>query len=178
MRGKPIEITRYSYEEVVAYAHKKLHTFRVDGIGYTQKLDLPSISCFVDNPKCVCCGLEGTHFILTKFSWDKDVSLVFYHISKDLRMLMTVDHIIPRALRGSNDISNLQTMCHSCNNLKAEHNVDIATLRIALDIEKKTDRRTADLWLLEHSSTITKVPLIVHEDLIDQFNVPRLVEMR
>ncbi|MGQ4646853.1 HNH endonuclease [Lyngbya aestuarii] len=34
---------------------------------------------------------------------------------------LTIDHIIPLALGGQNDLSNLQTLCHSCNQQKKHH---------------------------------------------------------
>ncbi|OUL20195.1 HNH endonuclease [Nostoc sp. 106C] len=34
---------------------------------------------------------------------------------------LTIDHIIPLSLSGRNDLSNLQTLCASCNQQKTNH---------------------------------------------------------
>lgn len=39
----------------------------------------------------------------------------------NLETNLTIDHIIPLALGGHNDISNLQTLCFSCNQQKKHH---------------------------------------------------------
>jgi 5-methylcytosine-specific restriction endonuclease McrA len=44
-------------------------------------------------------------------------------------ILMTVDHRIPKSKGGSDDLSNLQTMCHSCNHKKGSKIEDTSTYR-------------------------------------------------
>ena len=71
---------------------------------------------------CVRCGLTGAYFVKEKTT-DEDTSwhLNLYAInSRGCEVLMTRDHIMPRSKGGSEDISNMQTMCLTCNGLKAD----------------------------------------------------------
>lgn len=42
----------------------------------------------------------------------------------NLETNLTIDHIIPLARSGQNDISNLQTLCRTCNQQK-KHHIDL-----------------------------------------------------
>lgn len=72
--------------------------------------------------KCVKCGIEGEYFSLDyKDTKEKNKCYHFnlYAIDKNNReILMTKDHIYPKSKGGSDDLSNLQTMCCVCNSNK------------------------------------------------------------
>lgn len=67
--------------------------------------------------KCVSCGVEGTMLAQGvrkdgTTSWD---------VYTDTYHPLTVDHIVPKSKGGKAHIDNLQPMCFSCNQLKANH---------------------------------------------------------
>jgi len=66
--------------------------------------------------KCVCCGREGVLFIKERTPGTEKYHFNLYAIddSGDL-ILMTKDHIIPRAKGGKNRLDNYQPMCQPCN---------------------------------------------------------------
>ncbi len=56
-----------------------------------------------DNFTCLCCGKTR---------------------KKGRKIRLQVDHILPVAMGGSNQISNLQALCNHCNNIKAVNEID------------------------------------------------------
>jgi len=68
-------------------------------------------------PKCVKCGIEGTHF-------EKCMELsgaIHLDLYTEDGSLMTIDHIKPRAKGGSkNSLDNMQIMCKVCNEIKSD----------------------------------------------------------
>jgi 5-methylcytosine-specific restriction endonuclease McrA len=67
--------------------------------------------------KCVCCGREGTYFQLDH--GDNAAQRRHFNLYTADGVLMTKDHILPKALGGRDVISNMQTMCVYCNGKKA-----------------------------------------------------------
>jgi 5-methylcytosine-specific restriction endonuclease McrA len=68
---------------------------------------------------CATCGIIGN--VVIKY---KDINnanhLDLYHFGTKGKVLMTVDHIIPKSKGGNNKLKNLQCMCSKCNEQKAD----------------------------------------------------------
>lgn len=64
---------------------------------------------------CVTCGKVGTRLILGQQFKTKQEHWDIY--TEDLYPI-TVDHIIPKSLGGSDELENLQPMCSGCNSRK------------------------------------------------------------
>lgn len=67
--------------------------------------------------RCRGCSLEGNAIVKTKWK-DGSIHHDLYHWSKSKKILMTVDHIIPKSYGGKNDLNNLQPLCEKCNSKK------------------------------------------------------------
>lgn len=79
---------------------------------------------------CVSCGLDGSFFAMEKKENDKSYHLNLYGINeKGEEVLMTRDHIIPKAKGGGNEIKNLQTLCEICNLQKADTYIDFKAIQ-------------------------------------------------
>lgn len=71
---------------------------------------------FTSGYKCVHCGIEGKYFALERHENNKKYHLNLYGLDAEgNEVLMTKDHIIPHAKGGSDDYTNMQTMCAICN---------------------------------------------------------------
>ncbi len=94
-----------------------------DGVTYNPKYNSQRYILFkTKGCKCVSCGIEGNIAILTRNKFKlKNPTAHFniYHKTEDgMYVLMTKDHIIPKALNGPNNLNNYQTMCSHCNETK------------------------------------------------------------
>ncbi|UTC29673.1 HNH endonuclease [Bajunvirus bajun] len=129
------------YERAQVYAGDEFATVLnelADKPSFVAAWDFPLIEAgifryriFRDNPACVSCGLKGTYLALERSAAFDKASRQFRVCDEQLwhmnlygtredgaEVMFTQDHIIPRARGGSEDITNLQTMCSPCNNRK------------------------------------------------------------
>lgn len=98
--GKPIEI----FGKKVSRNTLKLNCFKRKGL------------------VCAGCGLEGKEFHLEYYLKEPNYWILnLYGFKNDRPILMTCDHIIPKAKGGKKDsIENVQPMCFDCNMEKGD----------------------------------------------------------
>jgi len=111
----------FSYEDVISkisYKGKKV-PFVVNEKTYHVKMGSQRYIVFKKQRSCYVCGLNGIKFTLetSDLKICPHFNLYGHEFSQDV--LMTKDHIIPRSKGGKDIISNYNTVCVICNNLKS-----------------------------------------------------------
>lgn len=113
-------IKEYDLEYIFSKITKddKKIPFKIGDTTYRVKMNSDRYLLFQKNSKCVVCNLDGTKMIL-----DLDVNnsshFNLYGEENGQLILMTKDHILPKSKGGKDKLSNYQTMCSICNNLKS-----------------------------------------------------------
>lgn len=73
-----------------------------------------------DNYCCVACGAQAIAVVI--YQVKKQVQRDVLAINPEgMEVMLTLDHIKPRAKGGPDRLHNLQTMCFPCNNAKADN---------------------------------------------------------
>lgn len=94
--------------DMIDMGSRRYHTFKAKGV------------------TCCQCGIKGVFFAKERTANDNGVMpnkwhLELYAIDKNGReIMMTKDHIIPKAKNGRDYIDNLRTMCYICNGKKSD----------------------------------------------------------
>jgi len=71
--------------------------------------------------ECVSCGLTGEFFAKERFNdGNEKFHLNLYGLRNGREIMLTKDHIMPKAKGGANSIKNYQTMCGPCNVKKGD----------------------------------------------------------
>lgn len=85
-----------------------------------RSVSIRRMQCFaVKGVECVRCGIKGSEIRLEEWRNGGGVHLDLYaYAPQGHRVLMTLDHIVPKSLGGPNELSNYQPMCEPCNSKK------------------------------------------------------------
>ena len=71
--------------------------------------------------RCVTCGVEGTHFYKERATQDVRWHINLWGVTPDgVEVMLTKDHIQPRAKGGRDRMDNMQPMCRPCNIAKRD----------------------------------------------------------
>ena len=105
--------------------------------------------------KCVQCGTEGKFFIMVKNRSNKGQLDNYYHLElvgltpSGQYILMTKDHILPKAKGGKDVLENYQTMCFHCNNAKADNSDEYVSGTME-------ELKTANKYLFDENAKLKK----------------------
>jgi 5-methylcytosine-specific restriction endonuclease McrA len=105
---------------------EKRKEFKIDNKSYFVRMNSHRYFVFLANQCCVSCGIRGTIMRLEQHPSDKSPHFNLYAIEGGKYVLMTKDHIRAKSNGGEDSLSNYQTMCCVCNNLKGS---DFLTLK-------------------------------------------------
>ena len=95
----------------------------------------------LNNPICSSCGIKGNIFILRQDPL-KNYHLGLFHITRKLKLIqLTIDHIVPKSLGGTNNIENYQTLCYDCNQEKGHWLLTPKQLNSIIELKKILARR-------------------------------------
>lgn len=121
---KVLEIARKAINDSLDSLPSKKE-FVVNGISYTVNMTSLRYQTFLKSISCVKCGLVGSVMRLEFCKGHTPVhSTPHFNLygvnSKGIYVMLTKDHIMPKAKGGSDKIDNLQTMCATCNFKKSD----------------------------------------------------------
>ena len=131
----------FTYDEIrdLALQHETYQLMIHDSISFPFVIDFNDkrLKLFMRQNTCQICGSEGVEFRLEL----KFTQTTFNLYAKNGAML-TFDHIVPKSLGGTNEESNGQCLCFSCN--KKKGNLLNSTLREDLLFKEK---QKAEAWI-------------------------------
>lgn len=134
-----IKIGEFSIDDVFPYISndETKKEFSVGNEKYIVKMNSDRYFLFKNNTSCVACGLIGTRLLLECHESDKTPHFNLYGEENGSLVLFTKDHIQAKAFGGQDVLENYQTMCATCNSLKAHSNLSLDSLRKLRDLYEK-----------------------------------------
>ena len=154
---------KLSIDEIMPFIGKSSHDFWIEDhkkhlsvkcSGFRQKL-------WLSGTKCVCCGLEGSH-VWIEAHGTLPPHFNLYAVSNGKEMLMTADHILPKAKGGTTDPENLQLLCEKCNRFKSDKIMSPSDLKAYIeDFYFQREMRNASR-IIASSYLVSSVPRRQH----------------
>lgn len=122
-------LAAFSHQEILpligkAKTHEPTILRASSGEKFRVRVNSDKFRLLKKQPTCVCCGVMGVIWVMEQpkeiRGTDRAV-LNLYGVTQSGRwVLMTKDHIVPRASGGRNALHNYQTMCCACNVIKSD----------------------------------------------------------
>lgn len=107
-----------------SFVLSKITEGRVNFDGHMVSMGSIRYKCFARDLQCVSCGLSGEYMLLQRTKGGMgtygNYHFNLYGTRNGKPVLFTKDHIYPKSLGGATTLDNLQTMCASCNEEKAD----------------------------------------------------------
>jgi 5-methylcytosine-specific restriction endonuclease McrA len=124
-------LAKFTPEEILSRISKSDERFdcQVGDKVYQVRMNSHRYFIFRESLKCVSCGIEGTQMILELNPNHKSPHFNLYAVENGKLVLMTKDHVTPKAFGGEDRHSNYQTMCCICNNLKGSASLTLDGVR-------------------------------------------------
>ena len=141
-RKRVMHVASFDVDEILAHVtfEDKKKEFVVNGNSYSIKMSSDRYLVFKRNRMCVSCGLEGTKMILDLNPGDQNPHFNLYGEENGRLVLMTKDHIVPKAKGGQDVLDNYQTCCMLCNNLKGDFDLSIEQVRELRQLYRNEER--------------------------------------
>lgn len=141
-RKKIRHIKEYDMFEVFSYItqDEERIPFVVNDVSYMVRMNSDRYVLFKNNTNCVACGLKGTRMYLDLNPGDNSPHFNLYGEENGRLILMTKDHILPKSKGGQDVLSNYQTMCSICNNLKGNYDLIVDDIRELRKLNENYDK--------------------------------------
>lgn len=138
-----ITLGEFTLDEVMPFVteEKIKKEYEANGKKYLVKMNTDRYFVFKNNMSCVSCGLLGTRVFLECHANDMIPHFNLYGEESGRLVLFTKDHIKAKAFGGTDEIDNFQTMCSTCNSLKAHSNLDVKCVKKLRDIYEKNKKK-------------------------------------
>jgi hypothetical protein len=174
-RVEKIKLGEFKIEEVIPFLTKEdiKKEYEYDGVKHLVKMSSQRYFIFRECMNCVACGLQGTRMLLECHPSDRSPHFNLYGEEDGKLILMTKDHIHPKAFGGEDCHSNYQTMCIICNNLKGHANLTlegVKELRSIYDKNKNKSTKKQLNLLIEKSKLRLERPRVKMKNVFTKNN--------